>query len=198
MDHEPRERNGLLCIHRCVELVSKAPSVFLLKQEKKHPCFKIRSYLSTRSYLVTTVFTVCCDPAFRGNKMKQRDKHTETMTGGRFDYIYIYTHTHMYRVIHKSLRDFRSLRYSSRDGHAEGEHVNRGRDTPSFCSTLQVLDMSTLAPSQLTQFWQIPRHRTLSYSLYAPCFVTTVLLAAKPASTPRRLLHKNLERFCTY
>ena len=29
-----------------------------------------------------------------------------------------------YRVIHKSLRDFRPLRYSSRDGHAEGEHVN--------------------------------------------------------------------------
>jgi hypothetical protein len=49
-----------------------------------------------------------------------------------------------YRVIHKALRDFRPLRYSSRDGHAEGEHVNRGRDTPSFCPTLQVLDMSTL------------------------------------------------------
>jgi hypothetical protein len=50
----------------------------------------------------------------------------------------------MYRVIHKSLRDFRPLRYSSRDGHAEGEHVNRGRDIPSFCPTLQVLDMCTL------------------------------------------------------
>ena len=50
-----------------------------------------------------------------------------------------------YKVIHKSLRDFRPLRYSSRDGHVEGEHVNRGRDTPSFCPTLQVLDMSTLA-----------------------------------------------------
>jgi len=48
-----------------------------------------------------------------------------------------------YRVIHKSLRDFRPLRYSSRDAHAEGEHVNRGRDTPSFCPTLQVLDMLT-------------------------------------------------------
>ena len=48
-----------------------------------------------------------------------------------------------YRVIHRSLRDFRPLRYSSRDGHAEGEHVNRGRDTPSFCPTLQVLDMLT-------------------------------------------------------
>ena len=50
----------------------------------------------------------------------------------------------IYSVNHKSLRDFRPLRYSSRDGHAEGEHVNRGRDTPSFCPTLQVLDMSTL------------------------------------------------------
>ena len=49
----------------------------------------------------------------------------------------------IYRVIRKSLRDFRPLRYSSRDGHVEGEHVNRGRDTRSFCPTLQVLDMST-------------------------------------------------------
>jgi hypothetical protein len=30
----------------------------------------------------------------------------------------------------------RHLRYSSRDGHAEGEHVNRGRDTPKFLSYL--------------------------------------------------------------
>ena len=52
--------------------------------------------------------------------------------------------TLLYRVIHKSLRDLWPLRYSSRDGHTEGEHVNRGRDTPSFCRTLQVLDMSTL------------------------------------------------------
>jgi hypothetical protein len=29
-------------------------------------------------------------------------------------------------------------------GHAKGEHVNNGRDTPIFCPTLQVLDMSTL------------------------------------------------------
>ena len=42
----------------------------------------------------------------------------------------------LYRVIHKSLRDFRPLRYSSRDGHAEGEHVNRGRYTPKFLSYL--------------------------------------------------------------
>ena len=43
-----------------------------------------------------------------------------------------------------SLRDFQPLRYSNPDGHAEGEHVNRGRDTPSFYPTLQVLEMSTL------------------------------------------------------
>ena len=52
--------------------------------------------------------------------------------------------TALYRLIHKSLPDFRPLRYSIRDGHAEGEHVNRGRDTTSFCPTLKVLDMSTL------------------------------------------------------
>jgi hypothetical protein len=84
----------------------------------------------------------------------------------------------IYRVVHKFLRDFRPLRYSSLDGHAEGEHINRGRETPSFCRTLQVLDMSTLGDeaqmSQLTQFWQIPRHRMLSYSLSTPCFVTIV------------------------
>ena len=49
-----------------------------------------------------------------------------------------------YRVIHKSVRDFRPLRHSSRDGHAEGEHVNRGSDTWSFCPNLQVLDMSNI------------------------------------------------------
>ena len=36
------------------------------------------------------------------------------------------------------------MQYSRRDGHAEGEHVNGGRDTPSFCPTLPVLGMSTL------------------------------------------------------
>ena len=79
----------------------------------------------------------------------------------------------MYRVIHKSLRDFRPLRYSSRDGRAEGEHVNRGRDTPSFCPTLQVLDMSTLGDAADVNCWQIPRHRTVFYSLSTPCFLTT-------------------------
>jgi hypothetical protein len=49
-----------------------------------------------------------------------------------------------YRVIHKSLQDFRPLRYRSQDGHTGGEHVNRGRDTPSSCPTLQVLDIPTL------------------------------------------------------
>jgi hypothetical protein len=53
--------------------------------------------------------------------------------------------TTLYKVIQKSLRDFRPLRYRSRDGHAEGEHINGGRDTPNFCPTLQMLDMSTLS-----------------------------------------------------
>jgi hypothetical protein len=48
------------------------------------------------------------------------------------------------RVIHNSVRDFQPLRYSSWDGHTKGDHVNRVREIPSFCPTLQVLDMSTL------------------------------------------------------
>ena len=48
----------------------------------------------------------------------------------------------LHGVIHKSLRDFRLLRYSSRDGHAEGEHVNRVRDILSVCPALQVLDVN--------------------------------------------------------
>ena len=33
---------------------------------------------------------------------------------------------------------------------------------------------TSVAPSQLTQFWQIPRHRTISYFLCTPFFVTTI------------------------
>ena len=91
-----------------------------------------------------------------------------------------------YRVIHKSGRDFRPVRYSSRDGHAKGEHVNRGRDTPSFCPTLQVLDMSTLgdaayvnpANSKTKDAFLFPVHAIVSHD----CPV-----AVKPASMPRRL-----------
>ena len=34
---------------------------------------------------------------------------------------------------------------------------------------------TSVAQSQLTQFWQIPRHRTFSYSLWTPFFFTTTL-----------------------
>jgi hypothetical protein len=63
------------------------------------------------------------------------------------------------------------MRYSSRDGHAEAEHVNRGKDTPSFCPTLQVLDMSTLGDAAdvnpVIKFLQhtsnVPRHQGWTY-----------------------------------
>jgi hypothetical protein len=51
---------------------------------------------------------------------------------------------YLYRFIHKPLREFRPLPYSSWNGHAKGEHVNIGRGTPIFCTTLQVFDMCTL------------------------------------------------------
>jgi len=65
-------------------------------------------------------------------------------------------------VMHKSLREFRPLRYSSRDGHAEGEHVKRGRDTPSFCPTLQVLDMLTSEGSWQTFLAQARQSRPMA------------------------------------
>ena len=48
------------------------------------------------------------------------------------------SYTTKHRVIRKYLRDFQPLWYSSRDGHAKGEHVNRGRDTPSSCLATHV------------------------------------------------------------
>jgi hypothetical protein len=74
-----------------------------------------------------------------------------------------------YRVILKTLRDVRPLQYSSQDGHDEREHVNRGRDIPSFCPTLQVLDMSTLlCPSRLLRSRFRKFRRDLRITLYSP------------------------------
>ena len=70
------------------------------------------------------------------------------------------TTSRKYRVIHKSLQYFRPLRYSSRDGHAEGEHVNRGRDTPSFCPASVIPGSRNLLTSEgswqtfLAHAWQ--------------------------------------------
>jgi len=69
------------------------------------------------------------------------EKALQYFHGSAFEFMTMLTA--IYRVIHKSLRDFRPLPFSSRDGHAEVERVNRGRDTPSFCPTLQVFDILT-------------------------------------------------------
>ena len=120
---------------------------------------------------------------------------------------------HIHRVIHKSLRDFRSLLYRSRDGHAEGEHVNRRRDTPSFCPNLQVLNMSTLGDAAdinsvikflshtlqyvagtWLQYWHLPRH--LGWTYRAPVRqdrnlrVSLPLLTCSPSAWPSRLLYR--------
>ena len=59
---------------------------------------------------------------------------------------------------------------SSRDGHAEGEHVNRGRDTPRFCPTLQLLDVSTLLCLSVffvaQPIWEVPEG-LMNYSIYS-------------------------------
>jgi hypothetical protein len=111
-------------------------------------------------------------------------RYTCTEKCQTYDFLFIYM------VNHKSFRNFQPLQYSSGDGDAEGKHVNRRTDAPIFCPTLQVLDMSTLGDATDASFWQIPRHRTLSYSLSTPCFVTTAPLAVKPASTPQLLVYK--------
>jgi hypothetical protein len=81
----------------------------------------------------------------------------------------------LYRVIHKSLRDFRPLRYSSRDGHAKGEHVNRGRDTPSFCPTLQMLDMSTLGDAADVKFGNFGKFQDTRFLIPCPRHVSSRL-----------------------
>ena len=98
-----------------------------------------------------------------------------------------------YRVIHKSLRNFRPLRYSSRDGHAEGEHVNRGRDTPNFCPTLQVLDMSTLGDAAHVN----PVIKSPRVDISSTCKVgqkigvSLSLLTCSPSTWPSRLLYRS-------
>jgi hypothetical protein len=78
----------------------------------------------------------------------------------------------MYRVIRKSLRDLWPLWYSSRDGYAEREHVNRGTDTPNFSPTLEVLGssfllrLSWLLHSRVRKF-----RRDLRISLYIYIFI---------------------------
>jgi hypothetical protein len=107
----------------------------------------------------------------------------------------------IYRVIHKSLRDFRPLRYSNRDGNAEGVHVNRGRDTPSFCPTLQMLDMSTLGDAADVKFGNFCKFQdTERFLIPCPRHVSSRLPPSdktfKYAAAP--IHKKNLERFSTY
>jgi hypothetical protein len=94
-----------------------------------------------------------------------------------------------YRVIHKSFRVFRPLRYNSRDSHAEGEHVSRGRNTPKFLSYLTgaqyvrpcaVTIDSVLANSSTQNAFLFPVHAMFRHD--CP-------LAVKPTSTPWRLEH---------
>jgi len=97
-----------------------------------------------------------------------------------------YNNVDLYRVIHKSFLDFRPLRYINRDGHAEGEHVNRGRDTPSFCPTLEVLDMSTLGDAADANPANSKTQNAFLFPVHA-MFRHDCPLAVKPATMPRRL-----------
>jgi hypothetical protein len=50
---------------------------------------------------------------------------------------------------------------------------------------------TSVAPSQLTQFWQIPRHSAFLFPVQA-MFRHDCPLVVKPASTPRHLGHKKI------
>ena len=111
----------------------------------------------------------------------------------------------LYRVIQKSLRHFRPLRYSNRDGNAEGEHVNRGRDSPSFCPTLQVLDMSTLCDAADVKLGNFGKFQyTERLLILCPRHVSSRLSPSgetcKYATAPstQKKKQKNLEIFSTY
>ena len=76
----------------------------------------------------------------------------------------------LYTVIHKALRDFRTLRYSSRDGHAEGEHVSRGRDSKKTWRDSLPIDMLLFAVSVLVVALPISEvpEGIMNYPVYSP------------------------------
>ena len=82
-------------------------------------------------------------------------------------------------VIHKTLRDFRPLRYSSRDGHAEEEHVNRGRHS-NF--------LSYLTGARYVHPWW--RGRFQSCKVGQTLGVSVPLLTCSPSAWPSRLLYR--------
>ena len=67
--------------------------------------------------------------------------------------------------------------------------MNRGRDTPSFCPTLQVVDMSTLGDAVDVNPVHSKTENAFLFPVHA-MFRQNCLLAVKLASTPRRLVHK--------
>ena len=108
----------------------------------------------------------------------------------------------IYRIIHKSLWDFQPLWYSSWDSHAGGEHVNRGRDTPSFCPTLQVLvhthtcnvcgrNLITGLTSAASPRVDIPSTCKVGQKLG----VSLPLMTFSPSALPSRLLYRRSRKF---
>ena len=92
--------------------------------------------------------------------------------------------SYIYSVIHKSLRDFRSLRYSSRDGYAEGAHVNSSCHTHVMhvCGSNLITGLTSAAS---------PRVDILSTCKVGQNFgVSLPLLTCSPSAWPSRLLYR--------
>jgi hypothetical protein len=131
---------------------------------------------------------------------KSCTKEDEGSGGGQVTASLIWHCGMLYRVIQNSLRDFRPLQYSNRDGHAERQHVNGGRDTPSFCPSVQVLDMSTLGDAADVKFGNFGKFQdTERFLIPWPRHVSSRLPPSgetcKYAMVPKK---KNLERFSPY
>jgi hypothetical protein len=94
----------------------------------------------------------------------------------------------MCRIILKSLHYFRPLRYSSRDGYDGAEHVNRGTDTPSFCSSVWYTVRNLRCTVTIDSILANCKTQNAFLSPVHAMFRHDCPLAVKPASTPQRLL----------
>ena len=165
--------------------IKKSPNEMPQNIRQYAVCFYRHNHICRQKYIESFVLTSHFHFVSLGTKCKRCLSRCNSVTS-------------IYRVIRKSLRDFRPLQDSSRNGHAEGKHVNRGRDTRSFCPTLQVLDMSNLgdaadvnpANSKTQNAFLLPVHAMFRHDY--PIAAKTCKYATTPGT------QKNLERFSTY
>ena len=81
----------------------------------------------------------------------------------------------VYRVIHKSVWNFRTRLRNNQDRHSRKEHINRYRISPSFFRVLSTVDMlpfGVTIPATVPQILEIPEGLT-NYPVH--CSLNTLL-----------------------